>query len=283
MPQDDRGQGYLYIAQPPLYRALPEGKSSVLRQGSVGRTCRPYLVDEGYRDGAEYDIGSGERDHGPGPDLVRVVNEARGRSVGHDRAPVRAALSAPSPFWSKAALAGLFGDNPDPATAATPHLKAVATTKRRDGSIWWRWRSRRPGRVAAHAVPRAYGWRGCCAGSSAIRDSGRRRWSTPCDARRLSGVSAPPPCATPISNRPRPVPPQGPPEPRSVRGPTGPGLEPVLDAEGAKGLNIQRYKGLGRDERRVSSGKPRSTTTPALCCRSRSTIWPRTPTTCSPS
>jgi DNA gyrase subunit B len=102
-------QGYLYIAQPPLYRAA-KGKSS--RYVKDEAELQAFLVDEG-TDGAEYDIGSGERIMGQ--DLIGRVNEARNAKAMIERLSSR----APAFAIEQGALAGLFGDNPDPAAAAT--------------------------------------------------------------------------------------------------------------------------------------------------------------------
>ncbi len=101
-------KGYLYIAQPPLYRAA-KGKSS--RYLKDDAEMQSFLVEEG-ADGAELDLGTGERI--TGQDLVARVNEARSAKGLIDRLSAR----APAFAIEQAALAGLFGENPDPAKAA---------------------------------------------------------------------------------------------------------------------------------------------------------------------
>jgi DNA gyrase subunit B len=101
-------KGYLYIAQPPLYRAA-KGKSS--RYVKDEPEMQAYLVDEGVND-AEYDLASGERI--TGHDLIARVNEARTAKAMIERLASR----APAFAVEQAALAGLFGDNPDPGAAA---------------------------------------------------------------------------------------------------------------------------------------------------------------------
>jgi DNA gyrase subunit B len=101
-------QGYLYIAQPPLYRAA-KGKSS--RYVKDEPELQAFLVDEG-TEGAELDLASGERI--TGQDLVARVNEARTAKAMVERLAAR----APAFAIEQAALAGLFGPEPDPAAAA---------------------------------------------------------------------------------------------------------------------------------------------------------------------
>ncbi len=101
-------QGYLYIAQPPLYRA-DKGKSS--RYVKDEPAMQAYLVDEGTQE-AEYDLASGERI--TGLDLVTRVNEARNAKAMIERLSSR----APAFAIEQAALAGLFGEAPDPDAAA---------------------------------------------------------------------------------------------------------------------------------------------------------------------
>ncbi|MBX7248486.1 MAG: DNA topoisomerase (ATP-hydrolyzing) subunit B [Caulobacteraceae bacterium] len=101
-------KGYLYIAQPPLYKAAKGKSSRYLKDDAEFQT---FLVDEGTTD-AELDLASGERI--TGHDLVARVNEARAAKVLIDRLSSR----APAFAIEQGALAGLFGDKPDPARAA---------------------------------------------------------------------------------------------------------------------------------------------------------------------
>ncbi|HWE47130.1 MAG TPA: toprim domain-containing protein, partial [Caulobacteraceae bacterium] len=100
--------GYLYIAQPPLYRA-DKGKSS--RYVKDETEMQAYLVDEGVNE-AEYDLSTGERI--TGHDLVARVTEARTAKAMIERLAAR----APAFAIEQTALAGLFGDTPDPEAAA---------------------------------------------------------------------------------------------------------------------------------------------------------------------
>jgi len=101
-------KGYLYIAQPPLYRAAKGKSSRYLKDDAEFQT---FLVEEGTAD-AELDLGSGERI--TGQDLVARVNDARSAKALIDRLAAR----APSFAIEQAALAGLFGPDPDPTKAA---------------------------------------------------------------------------------------------------------------------------------------------------------------------
>ncbi|MFT4254718.1 MAG: DNA topoisomerase (ATP-hydrolyzing) subunit B [Caulobacter sp.] len=101
-------RGYIYIAQPPLYKAA-KGKSSRYLKDDAEMDA--FLVDEGV-DGAELDLVSGERLIGQ--DLLALVQLARSAKANIDRLAARAPASA----IEQAALAGLLGDAPDAAAAA---------------------------------------------------------------------------------------------------------------------------------------------------------------------
>jgi DNA gyrase subunit B len=102
-------RGYLYIAQPPLYKAAKGKSSRYLKDDSE---LESYLVDEG-TDGATLDLPSGERL--AGQDLLALVNTSRGAKANVERLATR----APSFAIEQAALAGLFIDGGgDPAAAA---------------------------------------------------------------------------------------------------------------------------------------------------------------------
>jgi DNA gyrase subunit B len=102
-------RGYLYIAQPPLYKAS-KGKSSRYLKGDP--ELEGFLVDEGL-DGAELDLADGERR--TARDLETLVSAARNAKAIVERLSAR----APAFAVEQAALAGLFGDTPDPAAAAS--------------------------------------------------------------------------------------------------------------------------------------------------------------------
>ncbi|HZZ36350.1 MAG TPA: DNA topoisomerase (ATP-hydrolyzing) subunit B [Caulobacteraceae bacterium] len=96
-------RGYLYIAQPPLYKAS-KGKSS--RYLKDDPEMEAFLIDEGL-DGAELDLASGERM--TGKDLFELVAVARQAKANIERL----ALRAPAFAVEQAALAGLLGNSDD--------------------------------------------------------------------------------------------------------------------------------------------------------------------------
>jgi DNA gyrase subunit B len=101
-------RGYIYIAQPPLYKAS-KGKSSRYLKDDV--EMETFLVEEGV-EGAELDLTNGERL--TGQDLAALVQQARQAKAHIDRLSTR----APAFAIEQAALAGLFTDTPDIAAAA---------------------------------------------------------------------------------------------------------------------------------------------------------------------
>ena len=101
-------RGYLYIAQPPLYKAA-KGKSSRYLKDDL--ELEAFLFHEGV-DGASLDLANGERL--AGPDLERLVKEARAAKTLVERLSTR----APAFAIEQAAIAGLFGEGPDAAAAA---------------------------------------------------------------------------------------------------------------------------------------------------------------------
>ncbi|MCF8503832.1 MAG: DNA topoisomerase (ATP-hydrolyzing) subunit B [Caulobacter sp.] len=101
-------RGYLYIAQPPLYKAA-KGKSSRYLKDDAEMDI--FLIDEGV-DGAELDLASGERM--TGADLLALVQTCRAAKANIERLSAR----APSFAIEQTALAGLMGDTPDLEEAA---------------------------------------------------------------------------------------------------------------------------------------------------------------------
>ncbi|HEY8573389.1 DNA topoisomerase (ATP-hydrolyzing) subunit B [Phenylobacterium sp.] len=102
-------RGYLYIAQPPLYKAAKGKSSRYLKDDAELET---FLIDEGI-DGATLDLASGERL--TGKDLLGLVQTARGAKANVERLAAR----APAFAIEQAALAGLFVEaGGDPAAAA---------------------------------------------------------------------------------------------------------------------------------------------------------------------
>jgi DNA gyrase subunit B len=101
-------RGYLYIAQPPLYKASKGRSSRYLKDDAE---MEIFLIDEGV-DGAELDLSNGERM--TGADLLGLVQTARQAKANVERLSAR----APAFAIEQAALAGLFGETPDIAKAA---------------------------------------------------------------------------------------------------------------------------------------------------------------------
>jgi len=101
-------RGYLYIAQPPLYKAS-KGKS--VRYLKDDSELEVYLIDEGV-DQATLDLPGGERL--TGADLLALVQTARGAKANIERLAMR----APAFAIEQAALAGLLGNSGDLTTAA---------------------------------------------------------------------------------------------------------------------------------------------------------------------
>jgi DNA gyrase subunit B len=101
-------RGYLYIAQPPLYKAA-KGKSSRYLKDDAEMDA--FLIDEGV-EGAILTLASGEQRSGR--DLLELVHQARTVKAHIERLASR----APAFAVEQAAIAGLFGDKPDPMTAA---------------------------------------------------------------------------------------------------------------------------------------------------------------------
>jgi DNA gyrase subunit B len=101
-------RGYLYIAQPPLYKAS-KGKSSRYLKNDT--EMESFLTQEGV-EGAVLELTSGEQMTGRDLDaLVQTCKTARAHVE-------RLATRAPARAIEQAALAGLFGDDPDPQDAA---------------------------------------------------------------------------------------------------------------------------------------------------------------------
>ncbi len=205
--------GYLYIAQPPLYKAAKGKSSRYLKDESE---LQAFLVDEG-AEGAEYDLSSGERVLGQ--DLIARIHEARNAKAMVERLSSR----APAFAIEQAALAGLFGDRPDPEAAAR---RFDLYNEEGDGA-----------------------WSGAKAETGGFVFSRLRRGVTErivlddqlihsLDARRLSERAA-----TMAEAYVRPGTFRRKDKLSTIRGPIDL-VAAVFDA-GRKGLSIQRYKGLG--------------------------------------
>ncbi|MCT8158660.1 DNA topoisomerase (ATP-hydrolyzing) subunit B [Pseudoruegeria sp. SHC-113] len=219
MPELIEG-GYLYIAQPPLYK-VSRGRSEVYLKDQAA--LEDYLIEQGI-DGAILRLPSGEEI--AGADLGRVVEGARNFKRILDAFPTH----YPRHILEQAALAGAF----DPGRADAD-LQAVAESVAR--------------RLDLVAVEYERGWQGRITQDHGIRltrvlrgveeirtlDGAVLRSG---EARKLSEVSQPirgtfaDPANLVRKER-----------AQMIHGPTE--LLKAILAEGEKGLTLQRYKGLG--------------------------------------
>jgi DNA gyrase subunit B len=101
-------RGYLYIAQPPLYKAA-KGKTSRYLKNEA--ELEAFLIEEGL-DGAQLDLASGERM--TGRDLEALVQTSRQAKANIERLSAR----APAFAIEQAALGGLLGPSGDPSQGA---------------------------------------------------------------------------------------------------------------------------------------------------------------------
>ena len=219
MPELIEG-GYLYIAQPPLYK-VSRGKSEVYLKDQAA--LDDYLVEMGV-DGAVLSLASGEEI--AGHDLMRVIEGARAFRRMLDSFPTH----YPRPILEQAALAGAF----DPGSADAD-LQAVADTVAR--------------RLNLIAPEFERGWHGRITQDHGIRLSRLLRGVEELrtldgavlrsgEARRLSQLAGQhrdvyrDPARLVRKDR-----------EQLVHGPID--LLKSILAEGEKGLSLQRYKGLG--------------------------------------
>jgi DNA gyrase subunit B len=205
-------RGYLYIAQPPLYKA---SKGKAFRYLKDDSEMEAYLIDEGLSD-AYLDLADGERR--TGADLLELVNAARAAKAHIERLSAR----APAFAVEQAAIAGLFGNERDPVAAAKR-----MDLYREEGDLKWEGSQGQTGFVFARSR------RGVM--EQLVLDE--TLIASP-DARRLAErsavfgeVFAKP--AT-FTRKDKTV---------TVRGPLD--LMNAIFEVGRKGLSIQRYKGLG--------------------------------------
>ncbi len=219
MPEIIEG-GYLYIAQPPLYK-VARGKSEVYLKDQAA--LDDYLIQMGV-DGAILRLGSGEEI--VGQDLMRIVDEAR---------QVRRVLQAfpthyPMPILEQAAIAGAFregqvdADLQGTAHAVAGRLDMVAKEYERG----WQ------GRITQdHGIRLARSLRGVeevrTLDGQVLRSGEARRLGSYTSAlKEVYDQSAR------LVRRDREIP---------VHGPLD--LLSTILEEGEKGLSLQRYKGLG--------------------------------------
>ncbi len=219
MPEIIEG-GFLYIAQPPLYK-VSRGKSEVYLKDQPA--FEDYLVDMGI-DGAVLRLGSGEEI--AGADLARVVDGARQFRRVLDAFPTH----YPRNILEQAALAGAFdlgradADLQQVADSVATRLDGVAAEYERGWS----------GRITQdHGIRLSRILRGVeelRTLDGAVLRSG--------EARRLSQVSA---TTRDIFAKPAHLARKD--RELAVHGPIE--LLKAILAEGEKGLSLQRYKGLG--------------------------------------
>ncbi len=206
-------RGYLYIAQPPLYKAS-KGKSS--RYLKDEGEMQAFLIDEGL-DGASLDLANGERMIGA--DLGALALAARQAKANIDRLSTR----APAFAIEQAALAGLMEEGGDLERAAR-RLDLYA----QDGDGPW---SGEPAVGGGYVFIRSK--RGVS--ERIVLDEAMLHSA---DARRLAERSASlsETFASPAIFRRRD-------RSEQVRGPLD--LVSAVYEAGKRGLTIQRYKGLG--------------------------------------
>jgi DNA gyrase subunit B len=206
-------RGYLYIAQPPLYKAA-KGRS--FRYLKDDTELEAFLVDEGV-DGAVLELAGGEQM--TGADLLDLVQNARAFRSYVERLTAR----APAFAVEQCALAGLFGNNPD-AAAASARLDLYAE----EGDGAWSGEQGSGGGYVFARVRRGVS-------EQVVLDEGLLRSF---DARRLaerSSALAETFAGTATYRRRERT--------TRIRGPLDL-VDAVFDA-GRRGLTIQRYKGLG--------------------------------------
>jgi DNA gyrase subunit B len=207
-------RGFLYIAQPPLYKAA-KGKS--VRYLKDEAELETYLIDEGV-DGAVLTLANGERL--AGQDLLALVMSARGAKANVERLAAR----APAFAVEQAALAGLLQEGAEDVAAAARRLDLYA--EEGDGS-WSGERSPVGGYVFSR-VKRGVSER-VVLDELLLHAADARRL-----AERAAGMADTFARPAAFVRRDRST---------TVRGPIDL-VNAVMDA-GRRGLSVQRYKGLG--------------------------------------
>jgi DNA gyrase subunit B len=206
-------RGYLYIAQPPLYKAA-KGRSSRYLKDDV--EMDDFLMDEGL-DGARLILADGEVRIGA--DLASLAQNSRQAKANIDRLAAR----APAFAIEQAALAGLFG-NSDDLTEGARRLDLYAE----EGDGPWSGETAIGGGYLFQRVKRGVAER-IVLDETLLHAADARRLAE--RASRLSEVFAKP--AT-FERRDRT---------HRIRGPLD--LINTIFDSGRRGLAIQRYKGLG--------------------------------------
>ena len=219
MPQLIEG-GYLYIAQPPLYK-VARGKSEVYLKDQAA--LEDYLVEMGI-EGAVLKLTDGQEI--AGNDLARVVEAARAFRRVLDAFPTH----YPRGILEQAALAGAF----DPGQADADLQNVADTVAKRLNMIALEYEKGWTGRITQdHGIRLSRILRGVeelRTLDGAVLRSG--------EARRLSAISQ-----QSRSNYTDPARMLRKDREQMVHGPVD--LLKSILAEGEKGLSLQRYKGLG--------------------------------------
>ena len=207
-------RGYLYIAQPPLYKATKSRQSRYLKDDAE---LEAYLMDEGV-DGAVLDLASGERL--VGADLLALVQAARGAKANIERLAAR----APAFAIEQAALAGLLQDGGGDLAKAAARLDLYAE----EGDGAWTGEAAATGGYAFSRTRRGVSER-IVLDELLLQAADARRLSerAMAMAETFEGVAA-------FTRKDKTT---------TVRGPLDL-FNAVMDS-GRRGLSIQRYKGLG--------------------------------------
>ncbi|MCJ8140583.1 DNA topoisomerase (ATP-hydrolyzing) subunit B [Falsirhodobacter halotolerans] len=215
MPEIIEG-GYLYIAQPPLYK-VARGKSEVYLKDQAG--LEDYLIQMG-TDGATLRLGNGEVI--AGQDLIRVIEGARQFRRVLDAFPTH----YPRHILEQAALAGAFdgGDLQATADIVAARLDEVA----REFERGWTGRITQDHGIRLSRVLRGVEELRTLDGAVLRSGEGRRIASVAANTRyAYEGTSK-------LVRKDRE---------QLIHGPIE--LLKAILAEGEKGLSLQRYKGLG--------------------------------------
>jgi DNA gyrase subunit B len=207
-------RGYLYIAQPPLYKATKSRQSRYLKDDSE---LENYLIDEGV-DGAALDLSSGERLIGA--DLLALVQSARGAKANVERLSSR----APAFAIEQAAIAGLLAEDGGDLTKAAKRMDLYA--EEGDGS--WSGEKAATGGYVFSRIKRGVSER-IVLDDLLLHAADARRLSerAAAIAETFDGVAT-------FTRKDKTA---------TVRGPLDL-FNAVMEA-GRRGLSIQRYKGLG--------------------------------------
>ncbi len=209
-------RGYLYIAQPPLYKASKGRSERYLKDQDE---MDAYLLDEG-ADEAVLELKNGEQI--TGPDLRTLIDEASRASALVARLESR----APGPIIAQAAIAGVFAAEAD--QAALDRAAARLRTIAEEGEDEWTGSFGEDDAIVLARTVRGVS-------ESIVFDAGFRRSA---DARRLHDMQS-----TLASTYADPSFYRRKGREHLIHGPLE--LFRTVLTEGSRGLSIQRYKGLG--------------------------------------